>query len=87
MENKHPNAGLVLQVLQIIVLSVGLASVFVRIGEAQATQAHMYNQLQELKDIVEGIIKSQVEFAAMDATVKERIDALRNRIDRLESIG
>lgn len=86
MEHKQPHLGIVLQVLQIIVIAVGLASLFVRIGEYQATQTFNTQQLKELKEIVEGIVKSQIEFAATDATLKERIDALRLRIDRLESI-
>lgn len=86
MEHKQPHLGIVLQVLQILVIAVGLASLFVRIGEYQATQTFNTQQLKELKEIVEGIVKSQIEFAATDATLKERIDALRLRIDRLESI-
>jgi hypothetical protein len=85
MEKKHPDFGLMLQILQILVISVGLASLFIRLGEYQATQTYNTQQLRELKDIVEGIIKSQIEFAATDATLKERIDALRLRIDRIES--
>lgn len=87
MEHKQPHLGIVLQVLQILVIAIGLASLFIRIGEYQATQAFNTQQLKELKEIVEGIVKSQIEFAATDATLKERIDALRLRIDRLESIG
>ena len=86
MEQKHPHVGVVLQVLQILVIAVGLASLFVRIVEYQATQTFNTQQLKELKEIVEDIVKSQVEFAATDATLKERIDALRLRIDRLDSI-
>ena len=86
MEHKQPHLGIVLQILQIVVIAVGLASLFVRIGEYQATQTFNTQQLKELKEIVEGIVKSQIEFAATDATLKERIDALRLRIDRLESI-
>ncbi len=85
MDKKHPDFGLLLQILQILVISIGLASLFVRLGEYQATQTYNTQQLRELKDIVEGIIKSQIEFAATDATLKERIDALRLRIDRIES--
>jgi len=85
MDKKHPDFGLLLQILQILVTSIGLASLFVRLGEYQATQTYNTQQLRELKDIVEGIIKSQIEFAATDATLKERIDALRLRIDRIES--
>jgi hypothetical protein len=85
MDKKHPDFGLLLQILQILVISIGLASLFVRLGEYQATQTYNTQQLRELKDIVEGIIKSQIEFAATDATLKERIDALRLRIDRIDS--
>jgi len=86
MEQKNPHVTIILQVLQIIVIAIGLASLFVRIGEYQATQTYNNQQLKELKEIVESIVKSQIEFAATDATIKERIDALRLRIDRLESI-
>ena len=85
MEKKNLDFNQLLQILQILVIAIGIAGLFVRLGEYQATQMYNTKQLQELKDIVEGIIKSQIEFAATDATLKERIDALRLRIDRVES--
>jgi uncharacterized ion transporter superfamily protein YfcC len=85
MEKKNLDFNQLLQILQILVIAIGIAGLFVRLGEYQATQMYNTRQLQELKDIVEGIIKSQIEFAATDATLKERIDALRLRIDRIES--
>lgn len=87
MEKKNLDFNQLLQILQILVIAIGIAGLFVRLGEYQATQMYNTRQLQELKDIVEGIIKSQIEFAATDATLKERIDALRLRIDRIESSG
>jgi len=84
MEGKHPDLSTVLQLLQIVIIAIGLAGVFVRVGEYQANQVYNTGQLQDLKEIVEELTKSQIEFVATDAALKERIDALRVRMDRLD---
>ena len=85
MEGKHrAEFQTVLQVLQILVISIGLAGLFVRIGEYQATLSYNSEQLDELQNIVEDLVKSQIEFASTDAALKERIDALRTRMDRID---
>ena len=84
-ETKTRDIAVIAQVLQVIVLGTGLAGVFVKLGEGQAVQKQNSGQLLELRDIVQDLVKSQVEFASADAAHAERIDALRARIDRLES--
>tara|TARA_R100001015_G_C4634444_1_gene200961 strand:+ start:3445 stop:3705 length:261 start_codon:yes stop_codon:yes gene_type:complete len=85
MSEKKADLASIMQVLQVFVLAVGLAGVFVKLGEGQAVQRQNTGQLEELKDIVQSLVQSQVEFAATDAAHAERIDALRTRLDRIES--
>ena len=85
MSEKKADLASIMQVLQVLVLAVGLAGVFVKLGEGQAVQRQNTGQLEELKDIVQSLVQSQVEFAATDAAHAERIDALRTRLDRIES--
>ena len=87
MEKKENKTDLakIAQILQVFVLAIGLAGVFIRLGESQAEMKHNNTQLVELKEIVQDLVRSQVEFVSNDARLEERMDALRTRIDRLES--
>lgn len=88
MEDKSKNnMQTILQILQIVVISIGLAGVFVRLGEYQANQQFHSVQLKELKQIVESLTRSQIEFASTDASLKEKINALRDRIDRIDRVS
>ena len=84
-ETKMKDIAAITQVLQVLVLAIGLAGVFVKLGEGQAIQKQNTGQLLELKAIVQDLVKSQVEFAATDAAHTERINALRTRLDRMQS--
>ena len=79
------NLNPALQVLQILVLGIGLAGVFIRLGASQAKIEYNHSELIELKEIARDLVESQVEFAATDARLEERIEGLRIRLDSLES--
>ena len=83
-EDKQTNIAAAMQVLQILVLAIGLAGVFVRLGENQANLVNNINELSELGAIVQDLVKSQVEYVSNDVRLEERMNALRLRIDRLE---
>ena len=83
-EKEGMNIGMAIQLLQVLVLAAGLAGVFVKLGKSQAAQEHNSMELTELKDIVQELARTQVEFASTSAVHAERIDALRIRVDRLE---
>ena len=55
-----------------------------RLGAFQQSVEHTLDQLVELKEIAQDLVKSQVEFASTDAAHTERIDALRVRVSNLE---
>ncbi len=82
---KKDSLNPVLQVLQILVLAIGLAGVFIRLGESQAKIEYNHSELTELKEIARDLVGSQLEFAATDARLEERIEGLRIRLDSLES--
>ena len=73
-----------LQLLQIVVIGVGLAGVFMKLGAFEQSVQHTQDELKELKDIAQDLVKSQVETASTDAAHTERIDALRVRVGNLE---
>lgn len=75
----------VMQLLQVIVLGVGLAGVFMRLGASQSNIEYNNSELVELKNIAQDLVKAQLEFVSTDARLEERINALRLRIDRVES--
>lgn len=86
MPEKHKTElTTILQILQVVVLGIGLGGVFIQLGEARAIQGQNSTQLVELKTIVQDLVKAQLESAATDAILTERIDALRIRLDRIDN--
>jgi|TARA_A100001518_G_C1177068_1_gene26510 hypothetical protein len=77
----------ILNLLQVIVLVLGLGGIFIQVGHSNATIIHNTSELTELKDIVQDLTKSQIESVSSDSKHAAQIDALRNRIDRLEDVN
>ena len=74
----------ILNLLQVIVLVLGLGGIFIQVGHSNATILHNTSELTDLKEIVQDLAKSQIESVSSDSRHAAEIDALRNRIDRLE---
>lgn len=76
----------ILNLLQVIVLVLGLGGIFIQVGHSNATILHNTSELTDLKEIVQDLAKSQIESVSSDSRHAAEIDALRNRIDRLEDV-
>lgn len=82
---RKADVNTIMQVLQVLVLGIGLAGVFVRLGASQANIEYNNLELVELKEIAQDLVKAQLEFVSTDAKLEERMNALRARVDKLES--
>lgn len=74
----------VIGAVQLLVLVLGVAAVFMTIGEKGQILNSNREGLQELQSIVQELVKSQVAGAGKDSEHDRILDDLRSRINRLE---
>ncbi len=74
-----------IQALTFITLLAGTASVFVMIGQRDATIEHSQARVNELWDITQELVKSQVLSVANDGDHERQLDDLKARIVALEN--
>ncbi len=86
MSDKSKEAASVLQLLQIIVLAIGLGGIFLRAGQAETRINHNISELTELKVIVQDLTKTQIQLATSDARHTTMLESLKNRMDKLETL-
>lgn len=86
-----PSIQTVLQVIQIVVLLGGLATMFVQLGRRDAQVDIQRVQLDEVRDVLREIAKAQTSFLVVDAThtveigtIRQQMVDLRAQIDRME---
>jgi hypothetical protein len=70
--------------LQLLVLVIGVATVFTSIGKRDQVITHTSDNLSEIKGIVQELVKSQVEGATKDNEHDRVLEDLRIRVYRLE---
>ena len=87
MSDKSKEASAILQLLQIIVLAVGLGGIFLRAGQAETKINHNISELTELKVIVQDLTKTQIELATTHARHTTMLESLKNRMDKLEELS
>tara|TARA_Y100000004_G_C8825904_1_gene374008 strand:+ start:313 stop:585 length:273 start_codon:yes stop_codon:yes gene_type:complete len=87
MINNKKDISAILNLLQVVVLVVGLGGIFIQVGHSNATILHNTSELTDLKEIVQDLTKSQIESVSSDSKHAAEINALRNRIDRLEDVN
>ena len=80
----HPQLATAISVLQLFVLVVGVAGVFITLGRKDAILDRQDRDLTELRSIVGDLVKSQVLGAANDQTHAAALQQVANRLDRLE---
>lgn len=71
--------------LQLAVLVVGVASVLVKIGGRDASLRQHGSDIRDLSQIVKDLVRSQVESEVRHEHIRETMDELRKRLDRLEA--
>ena len=74
-----------IQALTLFTLLVGTASVFVMIGRRDATIEHSQERVNELWDITQELVKSQVLSVANDGDHERQLDELKARVYKLET--
>jgi hypothetical protein len=74
-----------IQALTLFTLLVGTASVFVMIGRRDATIQHSQERVNELWDITQELVKSQVLSVANDGDHERQLDELKARVYKLEN--
>ncbi|MGA1225396.1 MAG: hypothetical protein ACO31E_12625 [Phycisphaerales bacterium] len=71
--------------LQLAVFVVGLGTVLVRLGSRNETLNQTTADLKELTAIVRDLVRSQVEGEVRHDAMRDTLDELRKRLDRLEA--
>lgn len=71
--------------LQLGVFVVGLGTVLVRMGSRNETLNQTTADLKELTAIVRDLVRSQVEGEVRHDAMRDTLDELRKRLDRLEA--
>jgi hypothetical protein len=71
--------------LQLAAIVVGIGTVLVRLGGRNEALAQTTNDLKELTAIVRDLVRSQVEGEVRHDAMRDTLDELRKRLDRLEA--
>jgi len=71
--------------LQLAAIVIGIATVLVRIGGKNENLRQSAAEIKDLAAIVRDLVRSQVEGEAKHNAIKDTLNELRNRLDRLES--
>ena len=74
-----------IQALTLLTLLAGMASVFVMIGRRDAVIEQSQTRVDELWDITQELVKSQVLSVANDGDHERQLNELKARITRLEN--
>lgn len=80
----NPQLATAISIMQLCVLVVGVAGVFITLGRKDAILERQDRDLTELRSIVGDLVKSQVLGAANDQKHGEALQQVANRLDRLE---
>lgn len=76
----------VLQTLQLVVLLVAVGGIFLTIGRKDAHLEGNTNEIKDLRAISTDLVKASIESTTTNREQDRRLDDLRTRIARLESI-
>lgn len=84
-ERSNPAMQMAISIMQLVVLSFGVAAVFGTLGRKDAILERQMQDVSELRSIASDLVKAQVLGASNDSKHAEMINALSVRMDRLES--
>ena len=83
-EKKEFRLQTIIHSLQLVVLMVGVATIFTNIGKRDQQISDTVESLDELQGIVHDLVKAQVAGATKDSEHDRVLGELRNRIYQLE---
>lgn len=75
----------VMQFLQLIVLIIGVAGVFMHIGRKDSELTQNTKEIEEIKGIASDLLQTQITLTTNDARLFESLESLRTRTSLLES--
>ena len=84
-QESHIRLQTIISSVQLLVLVIGVASVFMAIGQKDGQLKNNSQDLVELQDIVHELVKSQVAGATKDSEHDRVLVDLQGRVNRLET--
>ena len=85
MTDKPKHLQEVVSILQLAVLTIGVAGVFLAIGRKDANLEVNSNEIAELRDIASDLARASVESTTTNRQQDRQLDDLRSRLARLEN--
>jgi uncharacterized protein YfcZ (UPF0381/DUF406 family) len=85
VNDKKSNSAETLQWVQLVVLCIGLIGFIIDIGKRSAVVDRLDMDLTELKEIVQDLVKAQIQVSSNDARHSVMIEDLKQRVILLES--
>ena len=82
--DNRQTVAIVVQSLQLIMLVIGVAGVFVVIGNRDQRLSQNTTDIAELKDISGDLLRTSVEATTSNRDQDRRLDELRDRLRALE---
>lgn len=73
-----------MQLLQLIVLILGVGGVFMHIGSRDTQLQNNTKDIEEIKGIAQDLLETQITSTANDARLFESLEALKSRVALLE---
>jgi len=90
-QTKKINISLVVSSLQLVVMLIGIAGLFVTIGRKDAAIENTISDMTELKAIVQDLLKAQITVVSNDAThsailssTQKEIQEIKRRLENIE---
>ena len=80
----NPAAAVLLQTLNLCVLTIGVATVFVGVGRRDSDLTTALAQTQELKEITGDLARICGGLSVSDASIESQLKAIERRLDILE---
>lgn len=71
--------------LQLSAIVIGIGTVLVKIGGKEQTLRQNATDIKELTSIVRDLVRSQVESEVKHDAIRDTMNELRTRLDRLEA--
>ena len=74
-------------ILQLVVLVLGVGGLFYAIGQKESTLAMVASEVSDLKSISSDLVKAQVLSSAKDGEHDRILQDILQRLDRLDRVG
>jgi len=83
-QTKKINISLVVSSLQLVVMLIGIAGLFITIGKKDAAIENTISDMTELKAIVQDLLKAQITVVSNDATHNAILNSTQKEIQEIK---